>query len=143
VGAIHSILFSNKIEVTCTSHFIQEKTDKVTSDIFHLPWIKCPWVKCPWGQMSLGSNVLGVKCPWCQMSLGSNVLGGQTSLVPIISRSNEKHKDLRISLELKKKVFLFKILFFSFFLTTILVNGVKFLINLMYIIGVEQYILQY
>ena len=121
VGAIHSILFSNKIEVTCTSHFIQEKTDKVTSDIFHLPWVKCPWGqmslgKCPWGQMSLGSNILGVKCPW-----GSNVLGGQTSLVPIISRSNEKHKDLRISLELKKKVFLFKILFFSFFfLTTIL-----------------------
>jgi len=125
VGAIHSILFSNKIEVTCTSHFIQEKTDKVTSDIFQLPWIICPWVKCPWGQMSLGSNVLGVKCPWGQMSLVSNVLGvkcpwGQTSLVPIISRSNEKHKDLRISLELKKKVFLFKILFFLFFLTTIL-----------------------
>ena len=126
VGAIHSILFSNKIEVTCTSHFIQEKTDKVTSDIFHLPWVKCPWGqmalgsnvlgvkcpwgKCPWGQMSVGSNILGVKCPW-----GSNVLGGQTSLVPIISRSNEKHKDLRISLELKKKVFLFKILFFLFF----------------------------
>ena len=51
VSAIHSILFSNKIEVTCASHFIQEKTNKVNSDIFHLPW----------GHMSLGLNVLGVK----------------------------------------------------------------------------------
>lgn len=68
VGAIHSILYRNKIEVACTSHLIQEKPNKVTSDIFHLPWGTIQVLKI------LRSNVLGVKCLWGQMSLGSNVL---------------------------------------------------------------------
>jgi hypothetical protein len=111
MGVIHSILFSNKIEVACKSHLIQEKTNKVTSDIFHLTWDTIQGLKI------LRAYVLGIKCLWGHIFLKSNVSG--TNYLEI---KWEAHR-FKTKWRFEEKCFFLKSFFFFlffFFLTTIL-----------------------